>query len=390
MAHVYKRGKKWYGSWKDHTGNRVRRVLPGVTTKREAQEIANAFETNGTRVRAGVASDLDNSAGVAPLVEGFLLHKLATSSYETARFYRTALAGTLGRFDTPDGKTWPPPRPAPLEEIRRQRRSFTVGPLGAHSVDEITSDLIEQYVEANRDKLSTRTLNLRVAAVKALLTWARKGRKIKSNPIADQSRVGKPRVACRALSNDEVARLLVASPEPDRSIWFAFLTTGMRRGELVKLRWPEVDFGTNTIRVFASTSKSKAQREIPMVPQLRDRLMAMEGEAADPEGPVFANRDGRAWNNNLDRRFKRCLRRAGIDPSDVSLHTLRHTFATALILAGANIVPVSKLLGHATVTLTLNTYAHALPDNLREAIGHLPFGVTIETQGPKGSLQLMA
>jgi len=193
----------------------------------------------------------------------------------------------------------------------------------------------------------------------------------------------------------------------------------MRRGELVKLRWSEVDFGTGTIRILAGTSKSKRQRDVPMAPELRARLMALwVASARDLDAPVFANRDGRPWLWNPGKRFARCVEaalvgearhddsgwaivyddgegerrerlngvrgwraakaalweRRGKRAEGVSLHTLRHTFATDLLLNGVNPKVVSDLLGHSGIQVTLDVYGHVFPRNREEAISALSYG----------------
>jgi len=214
-----------------------------------------------------------------------------------------------------------------------------------------------------------------------------------------------------------------------------FLTTGMRHGELVKLTWPDVSFSTNTIRVRQETCKTHGQRDIPMHDALRARLLALWREAKDTEGPVFANANGKPWTENLDARFRACLRKAGIGPRVVKvrrvwclldtdrtgrpvreelpgakkrreaeaalrerlsqrprpravIHSLRHTFATELIRSGANPKVVSDLLGHSTVQMTLQTYAHVWPQDREAAVAKLSFG-TKSAQGTEVESQVL-
>ena len=419
MASVFKRGKRWYGSWKGAGGNRVKRVLPGVRSKRDAERIAAEKELAAWQIRENGADPVDNSALVADILEGFLLHKLATRRYATVQFYRSALADMLGTFHRREGTVWPPDRQTPVEEVKAMAREFTPGSLGTERVSQITPELVEQYVEGRRNSVSVRTLNKAVVGLKTMLKWARKGRKIKTNAVAEMSRAGKPARRHRALDVDEVERLLEVSPEPSGTLWLAFVTTGLRKGEMVQLRWPQVDLDTtNTIRVVAGTSKSKRQRDVPIVPDLRAKLLRLRAAADDPEGYVFTNERGMPWISNLSRRFDRCVERAlvgevvrrdtgwhivyhedgkevdeplpgikgwknakaelrrrrGHKAKGVTLHTLRHTYATQLLLNGVNPKIVSDLLGHAGIQITLDIYGHVFPRNKQEAVKALPFG----------------
>ena len=397
MAHVYKRGARWYGSWKGPDGDRERKVLPGVTTKRDAERVALQKEQQAWAIRENGAPRVDNSAAVEPLVEGFLLHKLATTAYETARHYAGGLADTLGQFKIQEGRSWPPRKQAPFDEVRQMARTFHPGALGIRSVAEITLDRWEQYVNENRAALSNRSLNIRITSLKSLLTWARKGGKIASNPLVEAARVGKPRRDVRFLSAEQVEKLLAASPEPEQTVWLFFVSTGLRKREFIRLRWPAIyldpvpPYDHGFVRVLAETSKGKRQRDIPLTPDLRARLDRLKASAADSEaGHVFVNGGGRPMANNLPRKLAAALKRAGLDRKAVSLHGLRHTFATGLLLNGANIVTVSKLLGHVNVTQTLNTYAHCMPQNLQEAMTLLPFRVPTESQDTVGHAQVVA
>ena len=397
MAHVIKRGKRWWGSWKGPDGKRVRKSLSGVTSKREAEQIANAHEAKGTRVRAGLDSALDNSADIAPLVDGFLLHKMATASYETARHYCAALAPTVGQFRTAEGLVWPPRQHESFEQVRRMSRKFRPGELGVETVDEITQERMEQYVEEHHQTLKPRTLNARITSLKALLDWARKGGRTASNPLAEMPRAGVPDRDMRFLTQEQVRTFLAAAPEPERTVWLAFIHTGLRKTEFTSLRWsaitlsPTPGFPHGFIRVLAGTSKGRRQRDVPLTPELQERLAALR-QGADAPGPgyVFVNSKGKPLGYNLSRKLRRALKRAGLPEDTVPIHGLRHTFATGLLLNGANVITVSKLMGHRNVTQTLNTYAHVCPDKLQEAMEHLPFGVTTESQPQRSPAQVVA
>lgn len=84
----------------------------------------------------------------------------------------------------------------------------------------------------------------------------------------------------------------------------------------------------------------------------------------------FCTKDSRPLVNNLNRRFKNAAKRAGLEK--ISIHTLRHTFASHLVMAGVPLVTVSSLLGHSDIKTTM-IYAHLSPDHLKDAVNKLNF-----------------
>jgi integrase len=313
---------------------------------------------------------------------------------------------------------------------------------------------VREYIRQHRD-LKDRTLEARVVALKAMLDWAVEEGIIASNPLARMRALsggkskgrqkwgGEAAESARALEAEEVEALLDVSAEPYRAMWLCLLTTGMRRGELVKLRWPQADLFKSRITILASTSKTREDRVVPITAELQKALVALRAEALDPEGYVFVNEAGRPWRNNLLKRFKRCaehalvgkvtrkdgrwhmvyrehgeekseplpedlsgwraakeelLKRRGSRLENVRIHSTRHTFATHLIRQGVDIAVVSKLLGHGSVKTTWDIYHHLLEGDPEKAIARLPFGnghkdgsnVTDAAQGSDDASQLTA
>ena len=441
MGRVYRRNGHWYLDYKDRNGRRVRRMVPDAEarTQRQAKELLAELEADELRVareiRRGVHDARTNHVEIGLLLEAYLLHTAATKRYETARAWRSALAATVGGFVRDvagrESKAWPPRREVPVDKLRGMPRRFVRGPLGVEFVDEVTPARVENWVSAGRSAYQGRTLVLRVKVLKALLTWAAKEGRIRSNPLDGFRAAAR---ACegrwRALSPEEAEALLRGSPEPYRTMWLAFLSTGMRNGELVKLTWPDVSFSTNSLRVRQETCKTHRQRDIPLTPALRERLLALWEKAEDPEGAVFPNRSGKPFTSNLDARFRACLRKAEISPRVVEeggrwwlldmdptgrtvrqeladaktredaeaamqerlwrkprivIHSLRHTFATELIRRGVNPKVVSELLGHTTVQMTLQKYAHVWPQDKVGAVAKLDFGRSFGTRESLGA-----
>jgi len=184
----------------------------------------------------------------------------------------------------------------------------------------------------------------------------------------------------------EQARSFLEAARGDRyeCMYVVAVTVGLRRGEILGLRWADVDLEAATLRVARqlqrmrdrsglrfSTPKGGKGRTISLPPRAIEALRAHRARQAEERlragslyrdgNLVFATQVGTPLEpSNIDRRsFKPLLREAGLP--DVRFHDLRHTCATLLLSRGVNPKFVQELLGHADVGLTLNTYSHYIP-----------------------------
>jgi integrase len=178
----------------------------------------------------------------------------------------------------------------------------------------------------------------------------------------------------RIASPEEAERLLAALPERDRPIWATALYAGLRRGELMALRWADVDLANGVIRVERAYDekahveiepKSRAgRRTVPIVGALRDILVAHKAEQDRADGLAFGG-DTPFQPSNLWRRAQRAWRRAGLEP--IGLHEARHTFASVLIAAGVNAKAITTSMGHASIQTTYDLYGKLMPGSEAEA-----------------------
>jgi integrase len=174
------------------------------------------------------------------------------------------------------------------------------------------------------------------------------------------------------------------------ALYVLALTTGLRRGELLGLRWDDVDLDAGRARVTRSLQrvsgrtmfvepKSARSRRTLTLPafvttalkehrrrQVRERLAA--GEAWQDSGLVFTTADGGPLDGmNLTHHFQRLLRRAGLPQR--RFHDLRHSCATVLLGQHVPARVVMEILGHSQISVTMNTYSHVLPAMQEEAAG---------------------
>lgn len=178
------------------------------------------------------------------------------------------------------------------------------------------------------------------------------------------------------LSPDEVRSLIEAVRPHYRTLIMTAIMTGMRRGELLALRWDDIDWLTSEINVRRAvyrgslvTPKSKSSiRRIVMSPTLQRALREHRRLYSRKESPlVFTNENGGLidGDNLVKREFLPALERAGLHR--IRFHDLRHTYASLLIAQGENVKFVQHQLGHASAKTTLDRYGHLMPNAKNEA-----------------------
>jgi integrase len=173
------------------------------------------------------------------------------------------------------------------------------------------------------------------------------------------------------LSFDESELLLSHADGINREMILTALKTGMRLGELIGLQWSSVDLHNKLIIVRHSWShyakalgspKSNRERHIDMTSDLYEMFFKRRKDT----GFVFLGADGEHFNQHrMNRRLTNVCKDAGL--RHIGWHTLRHTFASHLIMRGAPVPAVQKLLGHSALEMTMR-YAHLAPSTMRTAI----------------------
>jgi site-specific recombinase XerD len=150
-----------------------------------------------------------------------------------------------------------------------------------------------------------------------------------------------------------------------------FIMTGIRRQEAVDLDFNHINFQNNTIRVFG---KGKKERVIPISEQFSKELyLYLKHRLPLINNALFITSTGhRLHSSRAHTIFKRILKVAGYENMGFSLHKLRHSYATNLLINGADVTAVKELMGHASIDTT-NIYAHASSEHLKESVNKLPY-----------------
>ena len=238
---------------------------------------------------------------------------------------------------------------------------------GGTPVEAVTTEDIERWIATVAG--SARTRNKLVVLLHGIFARARKAYGLRDNPAADVEKLPQPRSGdIEVYSPEEVWALVrAAGSEQDAVIYLTAAFTGLRRGELVALRWRDVDFAGSTIRVRASyagdavtTPKSGKVRSVPLAPEVASALakLADRDRWTGDDDLVFVGVLGSYLDGSaLRRRFDVAVKEAGIRP--LRFHDLRHTFGTRMI-AKADIRRVQEWMGHADVQTTMK-YLHYAP-----------------------------
>lgn len=201
------------------------------------------------------------------------------------------------------------------------------------------------------------------------------------NPITSVRQSAKREAVPDVLTVDELVRLLSAIPEPFRTAVFLDGASGLRVGELLGLKWEDVDFENQVIYIRRSIVKQRvgppkteaSQKPIPLNKELARalRLWKMKTIYNRPDDWVYAslpmNGTQPYWPNSIYRVYiKRAAKAVGLKKR-IGWHTFRHSFGTILNANGENPKVIQELLRHATLKVTMDTYVQAVSDEKRKA-----------------------
>jgi len=248
------------------------------------------------------------------------------------------------------------------------------------SITEWIDVLCHKNILAKRKEirtLSPATVNRTYRYFRACMRSAYIRGHIDKNPCRgiDLPRVEKGKVDF--LQPEEVARLLDATEWPEKILFFTIAYSGLRLGEALALRWRNIDFKNEAIVVeeaydywggIQSPKTATSVRAIPLLPTL---LEVLEDHRSLLNGPgqdelLFSHNGRKPLDpSNMRKRYDSALRKA--DLRHVTIHSLRHTFASCLIACGGSVKAVQVALGHSTAMLTLDTYGHLMPADLGDA-----------------------
>jgi integrase len=331
---IFTRKGSFYISFTDARGRRVQRKLKGVVSRTKAKELRNAELARVEKARTlGYAEPTKDT--FAEILPRYLKHqeaRLTPKAYQRSKgILETHLKSSFGTM--------------PLASIRRQD--------------------VQRYITQRLGEVSTDSVIKEVNVLKHLFGLAVEWELIPTNPAhrmggkKDNMKAAPGRV--RYLQPTELRAVLEACPEWLRPIAGLLAFTGMRRGEVLGLRWLDVDLKGG--RILLPQTKNGDGRVVWL-----NALASDVVESLKPGFPTDRVFSADLTAENVSLAFLRACRRIGI--ADFRLHDLRHTAASWLRMSGADLQDVAAPLGHRDLRMT-KRYAHLSGDHLSAAVKRL-------------------
>ncbi|MDA8112333.1 MAG: tyrosine-type recombinase/integrase [Nitrospiraceae bacterium] len=263
---------------------------------------------------------------------------------------------------------------------------------GDKRINEITADDLRKLVSRLREKgeWSDKTINHVMGHFRVALNHAVQSGKIDRNPMEGVKMLSVPRGHLRFLTEAEEARLKeIMLPAHYRLVRFAILT-GLRREEQFSLRWEHIDLRNKVLTI--PRSKHGDTRHVPLSDEAIEILKTIQSETRVTSPWCFPSLNPMTAidpQNFYKRVYLTALEKAGI--KDIVWHTLRHTCASRLVMAGVDIRTVQEIMGHKTLAMTMR-YSHLSGDHLTRAVnriskGGISEGTDTKTDKPENAVR---
>ncbi|HEX3034952.1 MAG TPA: site-specific integrase [Thermodesulfobacteriota bacterium] len=252
------------------------------------------------------------------------------------------------------------------------KTASAVKPLRAFFGDCLTSELnlwsVEKYkAQRKAGQKKPETVNRELGILRRVLNLAVEWKSLSSNPIQGMKLLKVPKYIPRVLKEEEFQKLYDAASPHFKPILLCAYLTGMRRSEIVRLRWQDVDFESGYI--FARETKNNEDRAIPFDETLETELLKLRENTTCEY--VFTTDESKPYSSNTawKRTWRTALKRSGIE--NCRFHDLRHTFCSDLIVGDkVDFATVMELTGHKDIRM-LKRYTHTREEAKKAAIDKL-------------------
>ena len=354
MACITKRRNRYVIDFYDNQGKRKRKTLKAGTTRGRARELLRDIED---KLAKGLYLPEKRIPLFSEVAKDWLKSKKPNIRHSTYKQYKGHLKNHLTPY---------------FEGVKINRVNF---------------DSIEKFISHSLgNQITIPTLKKIVINLGAIMTYAVRKRYIDYNPVRDMEKLKGQSVHDEDEGMDilmpmEIQALLEAAPDlKHRTLFMAAVTTGLRQGELLGLKWTDIDYFNSQIHVnrtynhfrFYDPKTRSSKRKVDTPPQTMQQLK--KWKLACPTNDldlVFPNESGKPMSslNMYNRKFLPALKEAGI--KKIRFHDLRHTYASIQIDLGANPKYIQSQMGHASINVTMDTYGHLMKDVNKEAASRL-------------------
>lgn len=348
-------GRSWIGAWYGPDGRRVRRKVGDVRTDGRADGLTKAQAERALRRMREL-----ETPRAAPDAERVTMEQAGREFCQ-----RLELKGRRKSH-----------RLTVASDLRNHIAPFFAG----KTLDRIRPADVERYVAAKRKTLAVKTIRNHVNTMHSIFDLGLRKGWCSSNPVklADRPTVKKTETRIQFLDQAELEQLLAAPYADDAfgrlepTLYLTAAMTGLRQGELLGLRWRDVDFGARKLRVvspyvrgeFGDPKSAGSGRSVPMAERVAVALRELRERSvySRDRDLVFCHPEtGKPLDRSkLVRRFKQAIDRAEVHR--ITFHELRHTFGTRMAAAGTPMRTLQHWMGHAD-SKTTQIYAHYQPSD---------------------------
>lgn len=331
---VYKKPNgKWYCLFMIK-GERVHKLLDGAKDKESAKALEDAERFNLRQIQGGIKKREEKKYSINKAIDLYLNYsKLHKKDY--------------------------------IHDISKTKsiKNFFKN----KNIDDILTKDIENYIKYLRleKNLSNATINRYLAALKKMFNIAIANDMLHRNPCVNIKKLKENNEKIRYLTIEEEKRLFEVLPEHIKPIVVCALQTGMRRSNILNLRWEQIDFEYNFIEIEKQENKGHKIIRIPISEKLLTELKTI---GIKNNGYVFINPETQKPYNTIRKAWLSALKRANIE--NFRFHDLRHTVATRLVERNVDIRTVQEIMAHSSISTT-QRYMHPTPKRKLEAIAVL-------------------
>lgn len=329
---VYRRGAGYEIAYTDSTGRRVFKRVPGGY--KDACRALASIKERMFRGEFVAPSKLT----VSELADRFMDEHTRNLKNSTRRTYQ-------GSIDA---------------HIKRR--------LGNHRVSSVSKKDIAGLVSSLRETHSAWTIHGALTPLSRMFDLAIDEGWAASNPVKALSRNQRPSgytKPMRILDRNEINLLLKNASDGSRLLFTTAIFTGLRSGELFRLKWEDIDFAK--MELIVKESKTSAGVRSVVVPDFLVTSLAAKSLVSHSQHPFqTGNQTLGSWAGNARLRLRNALKRCGVTDR-VRFHDLRHTYASILIGQGLDVTYVAQQMGHASPAITMSTYAKLFDPESRKA-----------------------